>query len=283
MFAELKQLILDTLRPFALTANVLITDGKNTYGFNLWKHLLDRGFDVTAILPRKVGDADHISEVYSKREVKYDYVINTIYSCDLNASIYGKVSEAFNRLLIKFFPDSKLIMLSADAVYRSSNRTKKEDFSIRPETPYGRAMAGSEKTASEMKDSAIIRTGIIVGRCSRNLLTSSLAAIRSSTNIALYSNVVRAFVKNTDLSFYTEFIMSHDLSGPYNIAGDNMTPFDFGKFVCSNVQKCTVVPSRYSISNMDFSIDSSKIENLSGRKPESVLSMLDINDYEIGA
>ncbi len=55
---------------------------------------MDKGYDVTTILPARAGEAAHISEVYAKRIVKYDYIINDIYSCDLDSPDPGS-AETF--------------------------------------------------------------------------------------------------------------------------------------------------------------------------------------------
>ncbi len=243
---------------------------------------MDKGYDVTAILPARAGDAAHISEVYAKRTVKYDYIINDIYSCDLDSPYPGRISEAFNRMLSSAFPESKIIMLSTDAVYTSSEEPKDENFPMHPVTPYGKAMLNSENTLMKNDENTIIRAGIIVGRCSPNLLTDSLAAIRSSEDLMLYSNVIRSFSKNTDMSYYTEFLISHGLSGSYNVSGNNMTPYEFGRNICSDSRKCPIRPKKYPGRGLNFSMDPGKIINLTGKKPESVLSVIDTIDYKIG-
>ncbi len=243
---------------------------------------MDKGYDVTTILPARAGEAAHISEVYAKRIVKYDYIINDIYSCDLDSPDPGRISEAFNRMLPEVFPESKIIMLSTDAVYASSKYPKDENFSMHPRTPYGKAMLDSERTLMETDGNAVIRAGIIVGRCSQNILTDSLAAIRSSEDLILYSNIIRSFSKNTDMSYYTEFLISHGLSGSYNVGGSNMTPYEFGRNLCSDLRKCTIRPEKYPGTGLDLSMDPGKIINLTGKRPESVLSMIDTIDYRIG-
>ncbi|BAB59709.1 TVG0555376 [Thermoplasma volcanium GSS1] len=249
----------------------LITVANNVAGFNLWKRLVEEGYDVDAILPSEDKYNLLLSELVSRKNKKYDFIVNTVDRHD-----YAVVT---NKMLKWLYPTEKIIFISSDLVYEPRPGKKKENDNAYPPTMEGKYFLEAE-SALDVNSDLVLRVGLVTGRCVPNILTNTINLSRANMSIDLSGAVVRNFISNADLSEY--IIRLLDKNGIYNASAKSMTPRDFALELCAKINVNCKLRRTTDDKVFDYSMDTTKIELTTGYYTKDIFANISSGLYLLG-
>ncbi len=260
-------------------SKILILDGDESFGFRFAKDYGDAN-KIQSLFPLK--GIEKFAESLMELHDDYDFIINnfdiTFYSKNKN---YIEMNYGIQGLINEKFQNGKKILLSNQLVYSSSSAIKNEESATIPETEYGKAKLKAEELAKGNEHYLIIRRGMTYGKCTYNIYTDILAAIRSKMPIKLNNDIIINPVLNSDLSIGVYKAMRDMDRGIINIAGEEtMTLYEFGRKLYYSIrdEPCPFIKS-YLGQNLDYSIDSSRAEKLYGLNFTG-LEVVDFMDFQ---
>ncbi|MEM0139483.1 MAG: sugar nucleotide-binding protein [Ferroplasma sp.] len=258
---------------------ILLLDGDESFGFRFYKD------NINLYSIKAIHGSRGILELFKnllEMDSDFDYVINNFelpfYSNKHEFDLYNiKVQEAINSK----FPDAFKILMSSQLVYADSDMKKDENSILRPKTDYGKTKLEAEKLVMPDKESLVIRRGITYGKCTSNIYTDMLAAIRGHIPLKLNNSILFNPVLNSDLSAAVRVLIDKSKCGIYNAgSSDVMTLYDMGSKLCSMLRPDGSCFTPDNNTKMNFNIDSSKIEAGTGIRMSS-LTEIDFLDFII--
>ncbi len=241
---------------------ILILDGDESFGFRFAKDYMNK-YNVKILYPR-LNFVNFIDEILSLND-EYDFIIN-----NFEIGFYNKNSELLplnskvQEVINDKFKNGKKIFMSSQFVYKSGEGKKDELYKIEPETVYGKTKYDAEKTLIKNNNYLIIRRGLTYGKCTYNIYTDILTAIRSGIPLKLNNNVIINPLLNEDLSFLTEKIMNTFNNEIFNICSDEyMTLYNFGDKIYGFIknENSNFIKTFYE-NNLNYNMDNSKIKKI---------------------
>ncbi|AAT43862.1 NAD-dependent epimerase/dehydratase family protein [Picrophilus oshimae] len=238
---------------------ILVLNGLESCGFRFVKSFQGK-YDIKFLEPlelkRFLHDLTMLDDIYdvviNNMEIGFFNTRNYDYMNDINVRLNEYISTRFKK--------AKIILMSSQFVYKSSEALKDEDYTTQPETEYGKTKLEAEKIIKKHDSYIIIRRGFSYGKCTMNLYMDIINALRSHTPIKLNSNVYINPVLNSDLADITEMLIDDD-NDIYNVAGDEyMTLYDMGNIICNYLKEsCNFIKISY-IKNLNYAISSERIK-----------------------
>jgi nucleoside-diphosphate-sugar epimerase len=238
---------------------ILLMDAYESFGFRFAKDFAET-YDIHLLYPGK-GIKKYIESIMSMED-NFDYIINNFnipfYS---NNYEYMKMNSGTQEIINSRFKHGKKILISNQMVYSSSAQAKIESAITEPETEYGKSKLYAEKLAEENKYFLIVRSGMIYGKCTYNIYTDILTAIRGRIPLKLDNSIILNPVLNSDLALAVEKAMKDPESDIINAAaGDSMTLYQFGRrlYDSVNMDSCPFIKINTG-KVLDYNIDSTQI------------------------
>ncbi len=252
-------------------------DGDESFGFRFHKDA-DSIFNITSLY----GSSGilNIMESLIKLNDNYDYVVNNLelpyYSNIKQFDLYNsKIQEIINQK----FPSAKKILLSSQMVYSPGPDLKNEEYEIKPVNEYGESKIKAEIMLNGTEDSIILRRGIIYGKCTSNIYTDILAAIRGKIKMRLDDSILLNPVLNADLSLSLISLIKSSSKGVYNAAGSElMTLYGMASGLCKLLDRENNFEPLNGNKKVDYNMDSSKIIKHTGIEFTSFFEM-DFMDF----
>jgi hypothetical protein len=242
--------------------NTLILDGDESFGFRFAKDFGDI-YKIHLLYPRS-GMANFLQSIMSLHD-DFDYIINNFnvpfYSSN---TAYINMIDRIQEIINSRFKNGKKILISSQMVYSSSPEPKTEESITIPETEYGRIMLNAEKLARDNEHYIIIRSGMVYGKCTYNIYTDILTAIRGNIPLKLDNHVILNPVLNSDLSTVVERAMNGIDRDTVNAAGDDaITLYQFGKHLYYSVRdgECPFTGIGKG-SPLNYCMDSDRVKNM---------------------
>ncbi len=244
---------------------ILVLNGLESCGFRFIKSFQGK-YDIKFLEPfelkRFLHELTMLDDVYdiiiNNMEIGFFNTRNYNYMYDINVRLNNYISTKFKK--------AKLIFMSSQFVYKSSDDIKDENYATEPETEYGRTKLDAENIIKGRDSYVIIRRGFSYGKCTMNLYMDIINALRSHMPIKLNNNVYINPVLNSDLAIITEMLINEDRD-IYNVASDEyMTLYDMGNIICNYLKEtCNFIKIPYSIS-LNYRISSEKVKKKYGYK-----------------
>jgi len=241
---------------------ILILDGDESFGFRFSKDYMSK-YQIKILYPRS-NFINFIDNILSLND-EYDFIINNFEIDFYNKNqelleLNSKVQDVIN----KKFKNGKKIFISSQFVYKSNENKKDENYEISPETKYGKTKYEAEKKLMENNNYIIIRRGLTYGKCTYNIYTDILAAIRSGIPLKLNDNIIINPLLNEDLSYLTEKIMNNYNNSIFNISSEeSMTLFNFGNKIYNFIKnKNSNFIKTFYEKNYNYNMDNSKVKKI---------------------
>lgn len=241
---------------------ILIIDADESFGFRFAK---DYGNNETIHLLYPLKGIEKFAESLMDFNDNFDFIIN-----NFNIPYYSKKTELMQmnykvqEIINEKFHNSKKVLISNQLVYSSSKFPKKEDFSTEPETEYGKTKLKAEEAVRKNNHFLIIRSGLIYGKCTYNIYTDILTAIRGKIPMKLNNDVIINPVLNSDLSLIVYNAMKNLNNSIMNVASNEaMTLYEFGCRLYSliNSNPCPFIKT-YTGNNLDYAMDTSMVHSI---------------------
>ncbi len=245
---------------FTYVEKILILDGDESFGFRFSKDYMSK-YKIKILYPRP-NLINFINDVLSLND-EYDFIIN-----NFEIDFYNKNSELLplnskiQEVINNKFKNGKKVFMSSQFVYRSGDDKKDENYKIEPETAYGKTKCEAEKKVMENNNYLIIRRGLTYGKCTYNIYTDILAAIRSGIPLKMNGNIIINPLLNKDLSCLTEKIINDYSNEIFNISSDeDMTLYCFGNKIYNSIRESNsnFIKTFYK-NNLNYNMDNSKIK-----------------------
>ncbi len=245
-------------------SKILILDGDESFGFRFAR---DYGNTDKIQLLFPLKGVEKFVESIMDLDDDYDFIINNFdipfYSKNKQ---YLEMNYKIQEIVNEKFHNGKKILLSSQLVYSSSAFQKKENYATIPETEYGKAKLKAEQLAKENGHFLIIRRGMTYGKCTYNIYTDILTAIRAKIPIKLNADITINPVLNSELSIGVARAMRNMDREILNIAGEEkMTVYEFGRKLYYSIHDdtCPFIKSCIGQS-LDYSMDISRAKQLYG-------------------
>ncbi len=247
---------------YIIMSKILIIDADESFGFRFARNYGNRD-EIQLLYPLK--GIENFLESLMELPDNYDFIINNFdipfYSKSTNyLEMNFKVQEFINER----FHAGKKVLLSSQLVYSSSTLPKNENYKTIPETEYGKTKIKAEQAVKQNDHYLIIRRGMTYGKCTYNIYTDILTAIRSKMPVKLNNNIILNPVLNSDLSLIVDKIMKNMDRQIINVASDEaMTLYEFGSRLYGSVNDdtCPFIKT-YTGKNLDYRMDMSMIHKL---------------------
>ena len=247
---------------FIYMKSILLLDGEESFGFRFAKDFSDI-YRIYLLYPRK-GIENYIESIMALHD-DFDYIINNFnvpfYSTNIkNVEMIKAVQELINSR----FEHGKKILISNQMVYSSSPEEKTEESVTEPETMYGKIMLNAEELAKRNEHYIIVRSGLTYGKCTYNIYTDILTAIRGNIPLELDNRIVLNPVLNSDLSMIVGRAMDDIDRDTINAGGDDaMTLYQFGKHLYDSIRddRCPFI----SLNNgqpLNYSMSSNRVKGM---------------------
>jgi dTDP-4-dehydrorhamnose reductase len=247
-------------------ARILILDGDDSFGFRFAK---DYGISNEIRLLEPLKGIERFIESITCLPDSFDFIINNFdmpfYYKNTN---YMQMNAKIQEMLDEKFHNGKKILLSSQFVYSSSPKPKNENSATVPETEYGKTRLEAEQSIKLNEHFLIIRRGLTYGKCTYNIYTDILAAIRAKMPMKLNNNIRVSPILNSDLALIVNKTMKDLDRDIINAAGEEtMTLYEFGNRLYSSIHddKCPFIKT-YGEKPLDYTMDMTRISNLYGLK-----------------
>jgi dTDP-4-dehydrorhamnose reductase len=241
---------------------ILVIDADESFGFRFAKDFGTR--DKIQMLYPLRGIEEFLESLMSLND-EFDFIINNFdipyYSKQYK---YMEMNYKVQELINEKFKKGKKILISNQLVYKSSQSPKNEKSATEPETEYGMAKLKAEEAVRKNAHFIIIRSGIIYGKCTYNIYTDILAAIRGKIPMKLNNDIAINPVLNSDISLIVYKVMDNDSNLIINAASDEtMTLYEFGCKLYSSIHSspCPFIKT-YSGTKLDYTLDTSMVHRL---------------------
>ncbi|WMT52045.1 MAG: sugar nucleotide-binding protein [Ferroplasma sp.] len=242
--------------------NILLLDGDESFGFRFAKDFSDI-YKIHLLFPRE-GFENYLESIMALPD-NFDYIINNFnvpfYSPN---RVYMNMLDRIQEIINSRFSNGKKILISTQMVYASSPEPKTEKSITVPETEFGKIMLKSEKLVKDNEHYIIIRSGMVYGKCTYNIYTDILTAIRGNIPLKLDNQVILNPVLNSDLSMIVERSMDNIDRDIINVAGDDaITLYQFGKHLYNSIHddECPFKGVKNG-GDLNYSMDSSRIRKM---------------------
>ena len=247
---------------FVYMKSILLLDGDQSFGFRFAKDFAHI-YKIYLLYPRR-GMENFIESIMALHD-DFDYIINNFnvpfYSTNImNVEMIKVVQELINSR----FEHGKKVLISNQMVYSSSPEPKTEKSITEPETTYGKMMLNAEELVRNNDHYIIVRSGMAYGKCTYNIYTDILTAIRGNIPLKLDNRVVLNPVLNSDLSMIVGRAMDDIDHDTINVAGnDAMTLYQFGKHLYDSIRddRCPFI----SVNNgqpLNYSMSSNRVKDM---------------------
>ena len=239
---------------------ILVLDASESLGFRFSKDYTDK-YEIMP-LSSEHGLYSLLKSIENLND-DFDFVIN-----NFEISYYNRNTDLFDLnfkmqdIINEKFRSAKKIYISTQMVYSSSGDKKSESDKTEPETYYGRTKLMGEAEAKKDNDYIIFRSGLIYGKCIKNIYTDILVSLRGRTPLKLDNSIRINPTLNRDASMAVEAIIKYSDNDVYNLASpDNMTLYDFGRTIAGtlNVDNYYFIKINSS-SCYNYDVSSEKIE-----------------------
>ncbi len=246
---------------FVYMKSILLMDGEESFGFRFAKDFADI-YKIYLLYPQK-GMENYIESIMELHD-GFDYIINNFnvpfYSTNMNMEMV----KAVQKLINSRFEHGKKILISNQMVYSSSLEQKTEKSITEPETTYGKVMLNAEELVRSNDHYIIARSGMAYGKCTYNIYTDILTAIRGNIPLKLDNNVILNPVLNSDLSIIVGRALDDIDRDTINAGGDDaMTLYQFGKHLYDSIRndRCPFI----SLNNrqpLNYSMSSNRVKSM---------------------
>jgi len=262
-------------------SKILILDGDESFGFRFAK---DYGTTDKIMFLFPLKGIEYFVESLMALPDDYDFIINNF---DIpffsKTSQYTEMIFRIQEIINEKFHHGKKILLSNQLVYSSSELPKKEDYTTIPETVYGKTALKAEQSVKQNVHFLIIRRGITYGKCTYNIYTDILTAIRGKIPLKLNNDIKVNPVLNSDLCSGVNKTMRNTDREIINMAEDEvMTLYEFGNTIYSSIREgpCPFIKT-YSGKNLNYNMDMSRAKKVYGLN-FTVLEGIDYMDFHAG-
>lgn len=242
--------------------SILLLDGDESFGFRFAKDFSDK-YKIHLLFPRS-GIENYLESIMALPD-NFDYIINNFNVPFYSSNVaYMNMIDKIQELINSRLKNGKKILISNQMVYASSPEPKTEEHITVPETKYGKIMLNTEELIKDNAHYIIIRSGMIYGKCTYNIYTDILTAIRGNISLKLDNRVTLNPVLNSDISMVVEMAMDDIDRDTINVGGDDaMTLYQFGRHLYDSVRedKCPFIKIENS-SVLNYSMDSCRARKM---------------------
>ena len=160
--------------------------------------------------------------------------------CEKNKMKAYGVNALSVRKFLRFFPNSRLIHISSDAVFSDHLHLATEKEETEPLNTYGLSkLLGENEIKIHGAPHLSIRTtlvGLNINPKKQSFIEWVITSIKGGKNINLFNDVLFTPISVYDFIQELDWIINNHLSGIIHLSGDDVvSKFDFGRKICDNL------------------------------------------------